>query len=84
MLMTFGKLFYTGTTNFVHGMPLCMPSIAVAYKGEVVVGAIYDCHRDEMFTAMKGQVRIERCDSIANYTCNNKKRYNACSNGPHL
>jgi len=44
-----------GTTNFVHGMPLCMPSIAVAYKGEVVVGAIYDCHRDEMFTAMKGQ-----------------------------
>lgn len=26
-----------GTFNFVHGMPLCMPSIAVAYKGEVVV-----------------------------------------------
>ncbi|EED86243.1 predicted protein, partial [Thalassiosira pseudonana CCMP1335] len=25
-----------GTSNFVHGMPLCMPSIAVAYKGEVV------------------------------------------------
>ena len=29
-----------GTSNFVHGMPLCMPSIAVAYKGEVVVGVI--------------------------------------------
>jgi len=44
-----------GTTNFVHGMPLCMPSVAVAYKGEVVVGVIYDPHREEMFTAMKGQ-----------------------------
>lgn len=44
-----------GTTNFVHGMPLCMPSIACAYKGEVVVGVIYDCHRDELFTAIKGR-----------------------------
>jgi len=43
-----------GTSNFVHGMPLCMPSIAVAYKGSVVVGVIYDPHRDELFTAMKG------------------------------
>ena len=43
-----------GTTNFVHGMPLNMPSIAVAYKGEVVVGVIYDPHRDELFTATKG------------------------------
>lgn len=44
-----------GTSNFVHGMPLCMPSVACAYKGEVVVGVIYDPHRDEMFTAIKGQ-----------------------------
>lgn len=44
-----------GTTNFVSGMPLCMPSVAVAYKGEVVVGVIYDPHRDEMFTACKNQ-----------------------------
>jgi len=43
-----------GTTNFVHGMPLCMPSVAVAYKGEVVVAVIYDPHRDELFTAIKG------------------------------
>jgi myo-inositol-1(or 4)-monophosphatase len=43
-----------GTTNFVHGMPLCMPSVAVAYKGEIVVGVIYDPHRDELFTAIKG------------------------------
>lgn len=43
-----------GTTNFVHGMPLCMPSVAAAYRGEVVVGVIYDPHREEYFTAIKG------------------------------
>ena len=42
-----------GTTNFVHGMPLCMPSVAATYQGEVIVGVIYDCHRDELFTAIK-------------------------------
>lgn len=36
-------------------MPLCMPSVAVAYNGEVVVGVIFDPHRDEFFTAVKGQ-----------------------------
>lgn len=44
-----------GTSNFVHGMPLCMPSVAVAYKGEVVVGVIHDPHRSETFTAVRGR-----------------------------
>jgi len=44
-----------GTTNFVHGLPMCMPSIAVAYRGVVVVGCIYDPHRRECFTAMRGR-----------------------------
>lgn len=39
-----------GTSNFVHGMPLCMPSM-----GEVVVGVIHDPHRNETFTAIRGQ-----------------------------
>ena len=43
-----------GTTNFVHGMPLCMPSVAATYKGEVMVGVIYDPHRDELFSAVRG------------------------------
>lgn len=43
-----------GTTNFANGIPLNMPSIAAAYKGEVVVGVIYDPHRNELFTATKG------------------------------
>lgn len=44
-----------GTSNFVHGMPLCMPSIACAYYGTVIVGVIYDPHRDELFSAVKNQ-----------------------------
>jgi myo-inositol-1(or 4)-monophosphatase len=43
-----------GTTNFVHGMPLCMPSVAATFQGEVMVGVIYDPHRDELFTAIRG------------------------------
>lgn len=44
-----------GTSNFVHGIPLCMPSVAVAYKNEIVVSVLYDPHRDELFTAIKNQ-----------------------------
>jgi myo-inositol-1(or 4)-monophosphatase len=32
-----------------------MPSIAATYRGQVMVGVIYDCHRDELFTAIKGR-----------------------------
>lgn len=44
-----------GTSNFVHGMPLCMPSVACAYHGTVIVGVIYDPHRDELFSAVKNR-----------------------------
>lgn len=44
-----------GTSNFVHGMPLCMPSIAATLNGEVMVGVIFDPHRNELFTAVKGR-----------------------------
>eukprot|EP00903_Cladosiphon_okamuranus_P016584 g15298.t1 len=42
-----------GTTNFVHGIPLSAVSIGVAYRGQVVVGCIYDPFRDELFTATR-------------------------------
>lgn len=42
-----------GTTNFVHGSPLCGPSIAVAYEGEVIVGVVYDPYRKEIFYAAR-------------------------------
>lgn len=44
-----------GTTNFVHGLPFFAVSIALAHKGEVIVGVVYDPSRDEMFVAEKGK-----------------------------
>lgn len=44
-----------GTTNFVHGFPFFCVSIALARRGEVIVGVVYDPIRDEMFVAEKGK-----------------------------
>lgn len=44
-----------GTTNFVHGFPAFTVSIALAHKGEVIVGVVYDPSRDELFVAEKGK-----------------------------
>ncbi|MEB3102242.1 inositol monophosphatase family protein [Ferviditalea candida] len=44
-----------GTTNFVHGFPFYSVSIALAHKGEVIVGVVYDPSRDEIFVAEKGK-----------------------------
>ncbi len=44
-----------GTTNFAHGVPLVCTSIALAERGEVVVGVVYAPALNEMFVAVKGQ-----------------------------
>jgi myo-inositol-1(or 4)-monophosphatase len=44
-----------GTTNFIHGFPFFTVSIALAYRGEVIVGVVYDPSRDELFVAEKGK-----------------------------
>jgi myo-inositol-1(or 4)-monophosphatase len=44
-----------GTTNFIHGFPFYSVSIALAHKGEVIVGVVYDVARDELFVAEKGK-----------------------------
>jgi myo-inositol-1(or 4)-monophosphatase len=43
-----------GTTNFAHRYPHFATSIALEHDGDVVVGAVYDPMRDEMFEAAKG------------------------------
>jgi myo-inositol-1(or 4)-monophosphatase len=43
-----------GTTNFASGIPINMPSIAVAYEGEPVIGVLYDPHNKELFSAIRG------------------------------
>eukprot|EP00539_Tryblionella_compressa_P002080 CAMPEP_0178734886 /NCGR_PEP_ID=MMETSP0744-20121128/1589_1 /TAXON_ID=913974 /ORGANISM="Nitzschia punctata, Strain CCMP561" /LENGTH=327 /DNA_ID=CAMNT_0020387209 /DNA_START=194 /DNA_END=1177 /DNA_ORIENTATION=+ len=44
-----------GTTNFASGIPLNMPSIAVARNCDVLVSVLNDPHRRELYTAVKGQ-----------------------------
>jgi myo-inositol-1(or 4)-monophosphatase len=44
-----------GTTNYVHDCPLYCVSIGLQVGGELVVGAILDPARDELFVAAQGQ-----------------------------
>lgn len=44
-----------GTTNFVHGLTPSSVSIALARRGDPVVGVVYDPYRDEIFTAVAGR-----------------------------
>jgi len=41
-----------GTTNYAHRFPFFCVSIALEWKGRVVLGVIYDPLRQEMFTAV--------------------------------
>ena len=43
-----------GTTNYTHSYPLFCTSIALEYRGEIVLGAVYEPNRGEMFLAEKG------------------------------
>ncbi|TVY03211.1 inositol monophosphatase family protein [Cohnella terricola] len=44
-----------GTTNYVHGFPFYSVSIALAHRGQVIVGVVYDPSRDELFVAERGK-----------------------------
>jgi len=43
-----------GTTNFAHGYPLFCTSIALEYRGEIVLGSVYEPNLKELFVAEKG------------------------------
>src|SRR5947209_3969224 len=43
-----------GTVNFFYGIPHFCVSIALRFKGEIIVGVIYDPVRDEMWSVQKG------------------------------
>jgi len=42
-----------GTTNFIHGIPSYAVSIALEYKGEILLGVVYEISRNECFYAIK-------------------------------
>lgn len=44
-----------GTLNFAHGVPFYSVSVGYAYQGEMMLGAVYDPLRDELFAAQRGQ-----------------------------
>jgi len=44
-----------GTVNYTHALPIFCVSIGLEYKGEIIVGVVYDPNLDELFTAEKGK-----------------------------
>jgi myo-inositol-1(or 4)-monophosphatase len=42
-----------GTTNYAHTFPIWCVSIALEWRGEIVLGCVYDPNRDELFTAVQ-------------------------------
>ncbi|EDR25511.1 inositol monophosphatase, putative [Entamoeba dispar SAW760] len=44
-----------GTTNFVHGIPMCCTSVALSINKEVVIGIVYNPIQEELFSAIKGR-----------------------------
>lgn len=44
-----------GTTNFIHGIACYAVSIGFEYKGEIILGVVYEVSRDECFYAEKGK-----------------------------
>jgi myo-inositol-1(or 4)-monophosphatase len=43
-----------GTVNYFYGIPHFCVSIALRFKGEIIVGVIYDPVREEMWSVQKG------------------------------
>lgn len=44
-----------GTTNYAHTFPIWCVSIALEWRGEIVLGCVYDPNRDELFTAVQNK-----------------------------
>lgn len=44
-----------GTTNYIHSYPMFSVSIALEYKGEILVGVVFDPLKDELFHGIKGR-----------------------------
>ncbi|XP_074616179.1 inositol monophosphatase 1-like [Acropora palmata] len=62
-----------GTTNFVHKYPMVAICIGLAINKEIVIGVVYNCIKDEMYTGRKGlgafcngvQLRCSSCTDLS-------------------
>jgi len=43
-----------GTVNYAHSLPMFCVSIAYSFRGQVLIGAVFDPMRDELFSAERG------------------------------
>jgi myo-inositol-1(or 4)-monophosphatase len=79
-----------GTTNFAHGYAHWAVSIAMEYRGDPVVGAVYDPMKDEMFFAVKGQgatlndepIRVSTVDNLKQALCSTGFSYDIAERAP--
>ncbi len=61
-----------GTTNYVHSVPHYAVSLALAHRGRLLVGAVFNPVSGECFTAVEGQgaflndqpIRVSRIESL--------------------
>ena len=53
-----------GTTNYAHGYPLFCTSIALEYKGEIILGVVYEPNLKELFVTEKGSGAILNGEKI--------------------
>jgi myo-inositol-1(or 4)-monophosphatase len=53
-----------GTVNYAHGIPIFTVSIAYVHNGAVMLGAVYDPLRDELYSAEHGQGARRNGDPI--------------------
>lgn len=44
-----------GTTNYARHISICAISVALEYKGEIIIGVVYNPYQKIMFTAEKGK-----------------------------
>jgi myo-inositol-1(or 4)-monophosphatase len=62
-----------GTTNYTHGYPAFCSVVALRHQGEIVLGAVYEPIRDELFEARKGMgarlngepIRVSRTQELS-------------------
>ena len=63
-----------GTVNFAHSIPLCCVSIALEYKGEIILASVYNPVMNELFFAEKGKgatlndkpIRVSKKQNVMN------------------
>jgi myo-inositol-1(or 4)-monophosphatase len=72
-----------GTTNYAHGYPVFCVSIALEHDGRVVVGAVYDPTRDEMFAAERGEGATLNGRSISVSDVDDLNRALVCTGFPY-